>query len=62
MQYWIGIPYLRKHITDRLDELEKQLHICNNIEDATKINGAVAELGLLLDFIKNRERQKMLSD
>ena len=55
MHKWIGIPYLKEHIRKRMDILEIALKKCNNYDDAVRINGAISELGMLLDTIRKCE-------
>jgi hypothetical protein len=55
MESFIGIPYLKEHIRKRLDILEIALKKCNNYDDAVRVNGAISELGMLLDTIREYE-------
>jgi hypothetical protein len=55
MNKWLGIEFIKQYINERFDKLEILLNNCNNIEDAIRINGAISELSILSDFLRNLE-------
>ena len=52
---WIGVPYLKKYIEKRVDEITEEYHKYNNDNNACNFyecKGKLDELNKLLSFIK----------